>query len=169
MKNIPITNAFEKHATNPFLANINYRETNKITKIGEADVQLYDTKKHQVIKDSKVVYAQEFSYDKTKFLKIYDYELDFLFNLTPEAIKILAYIVKYKLEFERDEFFFSIPKYCEETKIRHSRKLNVGLNLLLQENIIARSEINTMFYINPSILFKGERKFLFIRQTKPNI
>lgn len=157
----------EKHKENPFLQQIELKEISKLDKVADTEnISLYDTKKKRVVKDAKVVFARETVYDRSVFIKIYDNDLSFIINLSTLAQKILAYIIKYKLEYNKDKFEFRTEDFCSKCNVPVNGKVSKAVAELAAANIIAAYDIQGLYWINPNLLFKGERKYLFYNDLK---
>jgi len=162
----------EKHTIykeNPFLDKLRIKEGIKISKIANVEhFKLIDTNNNKIDKDSKVVYAKEVSFDKTGFTKVFNNDLMFLNDLSKTGLKLFTYLLKYKLEYNRDTIIVNINEAIEKLNYKQSAKkeFNKAITELIELDIFARSTESNIFYLNPAIFYRGERRYLLYDKPK---
>lgn len=89
---------------------------------------------------------------------IYFYPLFFVLciGLSLKALKILEYILS-RLQPNRDKFFFILSDCMSQTGYKTKKSIYDGLTELLIHGIIARGPTEVIYFINPYILFRGDR------------
>lgn len=103
--------------------------------------------------------------DEEKFSKIYLTEISALYNLSKTGFRALSYILS-KLEVNKDLVYVYYPEmqnYCN-WKIR--KTCNQGLKELVSSKIIAPSLQPGFWFINPHIVFNGNRLTLISNYIK---
>lgn len=158
MANLNIT---EKFSENPFIDTLDYSQKRKVTeKLANTDLKVYNGKK--IVDDFKIVYAKEVAYDKAPFAKIFLEGLKILPKLSKSATKILFYILL-KLEYNVGTIHISTVDVCREFGLKENYRSNItrGIKELLDNKIIARHTDWNRYWVNPNIIFKGDRKYLF--------
>lgn len=103
--------------------------------------------------------------DEEQFAKIYIKEISNLFNLTKTGLRALSFVLS-KLEPNKDLVYIYYPdmqKYCSWT-VR--KTCNTGLKELLTAKIIAPSLHPGFWFINPNVVFNGNRLTLVTNYTK---
>lgn len=161
MTNFGITKATIGHEYNPFLDKVKLKEKTQITKIADAPDKKIVDKDGKTVENVSVVYAEEHSYDRTKFIKVYHGDLDFLNDLSKIGIKLFTYIIK-NLRWNQDTILFNVKLFCEETGYKNTNKVYIGMKELEKAELLAKHSIPNVYWINPSIIYNGERKYLFL-------
>jgi len=108
---------------------------------------------------------QNKSVDDELFAKIYINQISSIYNLTKTGLRALGYVLS-KLEPNKDLVYIYYPEmqvYCGWS-IRKS--CNSGLKELLTAKIIAPSMQPGFWFINPHIVFNGNRLTLMTTYTK---
>lgn len=155
-------NKYEKHAVNPFveeaITRVASETVRRTRKVGASN----NGAQHLVVNPSTGevdAYAQFMEIqevDEDKFTKIYISEFAAFYDLTKPAIKVLHYIISI-LKPKQDTFILRMDKCLEFTKYTHKVSVFSGLGNLIKSGIIARTIYNEEYYINPMVLFNGNR------------
>jgi hypothetical protein len=114
-------------------------------------------------------FVRQIEYEDKKFVKLYLNEFKVFFDLSKSAMKVLEYILT-QIQPNSDRLIF-IMKNCEEYTSLTQPTISSALSNLCQNQVIARSETASMYFINPTILFNGNRvTFMrtYIRKTSPS-
>jgi hypothetical protein len=143
---------FPTHNKNPFIKDLFIKESTKINKIQDTNLKI-TTPSGEV--KGKVVYASETNIDRTPFVKLFEY--DFLARIGSAGIEVFVYICKYMLKYSDDKIFILPDDVLSRTKYNSLTPVYRGLCELVKENVLARTSSTNIFWINPSILYKGER------------
>lgn len=101
-------------------------------------------------------FIRQVEVDEDQFAKIYLSNFSAFFELNPQAIKVFGYILTQLIP-NRDEFIFLIDDCLEYTRYKSETSIRLGLTSLLKNEIIARGRADNLFYINPMIVFNGNR------------
>lgn len=153
-----------RHKENPFIQDleIKIRHKNvKVSKLGKRDsIDLIDTGTGEhhgtYIGTTKKV-------DEEQFLKLFTANIAMTFDLKAPGIKafnVLCFVMQ-NTAIERDKIF--IDKFVlEEFNEAHKKKLSKavlyrGLSELIDSKIIARSQREGEYFINPNFVFNGDR------------
>ncbi len=78
------------------------------------------------------------------------------FDLKPQAIKVFGYILN-QLILNKDEFIFLTDECLEYTQYKSSTSVRIGLTSLLENEIVARGRADNLYFINPMLVFNGNR------------
>lgn len=153
---------FEVYYENPFLKqaveqvqkNIvkKYKTANKTDE--KAVLQAFDPKSGEVLGHTQFV--RQIEVDEEQFAKIYLSNFSAFFDLKPQAIKVFGYILNQLIP-NRDEFFFILDECMEYTGYKSDTSVRIGLTNLLENKIIARGRKEYFYYINPMVVFNGNR------------
>jgi hypothetical protein len=110
--------------------------------------------------------------DDEKFTKIYTSRIQVLFDLSTTGFKVFGYIADV-LKKGSDEFYFDHIECGSFTKLKSRPSMLKGLTELLEAGIIARRKNRPNFYfINPNVLFNGDRILyadLFIKKSAKQV
>lgn len=102
--------------------------------------------------------------DKEQFVKIYVDEIKALFDLSKSGLKVLGYFLQ-AMRINTDEIYLSIPKLMKYCNYSYKAQAYKGLAELLSNKIIAMSRDTNIWFINPHIIFNGDR-IAFVKQYK---
>jgi len=139
---------------NPFIQSILSMKTkNKTVQIGSRRNMSYN-ENGEFIGES-VIHIKK-KVDKEEFVKVFKDQISLIFELSKTAQKVLHYIIK-NLGMNKDLVIFDKSKAKAHTGLASTVSMYAGLTELIQKNVIARSNIIHVYYINPSILFNGDR------------
>lgn len=107
-------------------------------------------------------FVRQIEVDDDKFTKVYASNLQAFFNLSKTGVRVLAYVFTC-MHISRDTILFDIDEAMKYTGYKAHRSVYDGLAELLKAEIIARGKKDNIYYINPMIIFNGNR-INFIRQ-----
>ena len=102
--------------------------------------------------------------DKSQFIKLYVNEVSSLFNLSKSGLKIFGYIVT-NIKPINDEVYLHIQTIQKYYNYKSNVSIYRGLRELIDANIVAKSERPNIWYINPAVIFNGDR-LVFIREYR---
>lgn len=157
----------------PFLANLVIKEhkklkeiasfkTNKSFKLMEEDFDTDLGIPAENVKFNELVLADKQTYEGN-FVKMF--RADFLPKLNIYAIKIFSYIVK-NLEVNNNKIGLKVIDLQRSCDIEQSRRIYEGLKDLMDNGILAKTSYKEVYYVNPSIIFRGvNRKILFTHKN----
>jgi hypothetical protein len=94
--------------------------------------------------------------DEEKFAKVYLAQFENFWELSKPAIRVFGYIIN-SLKPNQDSFIFRMDKALIYTKYTHSNSVISGISDLIDKGLIARSNYEFEFFINPLIVFNGSR------------
>lgn len=162
MANITTISGFEKNKENPFLKQAVEQVQKNIvkkyktaSKTGErAVLKAFDETTGEILGHTQFI--RQIEVDEDKFAKFYLSNFSSFFDLKPSAFKVFGYILT-KLIPNRDEFMFFYDECMEYTGYKSEKSIYIGLASLLQNEIIARGRNDSVYFINPMIVFNGNR------------
>ena len=98
--------------------------------------------------------------EMNNFVKLFKDEISSLNNLSKTGITVFGYFIS-KLEMNKDEVYLYMQDLMDYGRWDQSNQAYKGLLELVNADIIFPSVMNGWFYINPAVLFNGDRiKFL---------
>lgn len=100
--------------------------------------------------------------DRTQFMKIYLSNLDVFFNFTRTAQKVLKYFIGV-LKKDRDEVTFNLAECIDASGLKGKSSVYKGIAELLQKEVIAKGPNETTYFVNPSVMFNGNRLMIINR------
>ena len=159
MKNLT---EFEKNTENPFLKQAVEQVQNSIVKKyktasntdQKAVLKAFDENTGEILGSTQFI--RQIEVDEEKFAKIYLDQFSAFFDLKPQAIRVFGYILS-QLTPNKDEFMFLIDDCLEYTKYKSSTSIRIGITSLLENNIIARGRTEFLYFVNPMVVFNGNR------------
>jgi hypothetical protein len=93
--------------------------------------------------------------DKSEFAKIYASEISVLFDLSKKALTLLIYFMK-KMDYE-NKIIFDYKKQYKDVGYKAYVQPLKAIRELIANEIIAPHIVDNIYWINPTIICKGER------------
>lgn len=109
--------------------------------------------------------------DREEFGKLYTAHIGMLFELSKTGIRVLAFILK-ELRVGDDFILFSTDTAIKKTGFKSKDSLYKGLTQLVEAGIIAKSQTSYKIFINPMIIFNGDRATFattYVKEKAPEI
>lgn len=137
---------------------IETRKKNLTVSRGTELIERKDTSKSYF---ANIVYTQEV--DKEEFIKLYTSQIKAYFDLTKTAYKVFFIFLRiYQDAIGKDHFYLSCKKAMSlAEKIDHfvlSESIFYrGVKELIEKRIIAKTNEKNWYFINPAIVFNGDR------------
>lgn len=145
---------FPQHRENPFIPNMLFPKGTKSVAIGRSkDKRVVDTVTGEV--DDSLFISIKKEVDKEEFVKIFQSQLQNLFNLSKCALKVLSYFMS--ITKFNDELDFDLDDCKKFTGYSSKESIFNGIAELLNDEMIARGKNPYKYYANPSIFYKGDR------------
>jgi len=94
--------------------------------------------------------------DEAQFAKVYLSQFAAFWELTKPAIRVFGYILT-RLKIKEDFFYFDMEDCMVYTEYTHRNNVLTGLTCLIECGIIARSTKSYKYFINPLVVFNGNR------------
>lgn len=161
-KNTTSITEFEIYYENPFLKQaVEQVQKNIVKKYRSATrtdekaiLKAYDDRTGEILGHTQFI--RQIEVDEEQFAKIYLSNFSAFFDLKPQAIKVFGYILEQLIP-NRDEFFFILEDCMKYTGYKSDTSIRIGLTNLLENKIIARGRKEFFYYINPMVVFNGNR------------
>lgn len=154
--------SFQKNKVNPFLEKA-IEEVNKgiVKKFKsssgqdqKAVLQAIDPNTGEVL--GHTTFIRQIEVDEEIFAKIYISQFAHFWELGKQAIKVFGYIMT-QLKPGQDMFIFLLDDCMKYTQYKNHRSIHQGLTDLLKSDIIARGPSEVLYFINPLVVFNGNR------------
>lgn len=144
--------------SNPFTKDFKYKKKQYYDKIDNISIKIGDKELTNAdFKEHNVVLAEKLYKDNEPFCKFFfNTDLD-ITNLNPSACKLLIYIMSSKLNINMDFIFINSRNITKELDMSINTIYSGILNLLQYNIIMKRTDAN-MYWINPHVIFRGDRK-----------
>jgi hypothetical protein len=139
---------------NPFIEPILSMKMKKKTVSISQTPQITINESGQYIGDSYMIVKKQV--DKEEFVKVFKDQLKIIFELSKTAQKLLTYFIE-NLGINKDFIVFDRDKAKISSGLLSDASIYSGLSELIQKSVIAKSNLSQMYYINPAILFNGDR------------
>ena len=152
---------FEKNKENPFLKEALEKVEKKVVKkyksssgtSKKAIFQAVDSEGNPVGHTS---FIRQVEVDEEEFTKIYLSQFSAFFDLKQNGIRVFGYVMT-KLVPNKDMFMFFLDECMEYTGYKSHKSVHSGLAQLLNCGIIARGRSDNFYFINPMVIFNGDR------------
>ena len=163
-KNIVKVSESQKYKSNPFLeSGIIKMDKGKSTVIaGSTKNILVDSESGEV--QGVTILHKYKEVDKTQFVKLFVNEVSALFDLSKTGLKTFGYILT-SLRPNDDIIYIYLPDLLKYAEWGSTVPAYRGLGELIANKIIAPSVKPNMWYINPNIVFNGDR-VLFVKEYR---
>lgn len=153
---------FSKNEENPFLKNaIEQINKNVVKKYKSSTGTSRAAILHAVNPDTGELlghtsFIRQIEVDEQQFAKFYLSNFKAFFNLSERSIRVFGYILT-KLTVNSDMFIFLFDECMKYTQYKSKKAIYSGLTELIQAEIIAKGKTDILFFINPLVLFNGNR------------
>jgi hypothetical protein len=158
-----------KYKSNPFL------EEGVLTiKRGKSTVIAGSTKKVMIDTETGeaeglVLLHKYKEVDKDQFIKLYLGEIKSLFELSKTGLKAFGYVLSC-MRINDAEIYLNMAQMTEFCQWKTTSQAYRGIGELIANKIIAQSVRSNLWYINPNVIFNGDRiafiKEYRLKQTK---
>jgi len=153
-----------KYETNPFILEDVFK-MNTATKtviVGSQKKVLVDTDTGEV--EGYTLLHKFKEVDKEQFVKLYVNEIQSLFDLSKTGLRVFSYIISL-MRINDATIYLDIHTAQKECGYAHKKAIYKGLSELVQNKIVALSNKPNLWFINPNIVFNGDR-IAFIKEYK---
>lgn len=162
-----------RHLTNPFVAKaieeIQFTKKTQIIRPGSRSAI------QQIVNDDgettgHTAFMKYIEVDDEQFAKVFLSQFASFWELTKPAIRVFGYILN-ELRPNSDRFIFKMPVALKITQYSTDASVLSGLSKLIECGIIARSEYDFEYFINPLVVFNGSRVTFaksYLRKEKEN-
>jgi hypothetical protein len=152
---------FKKNSENPFVEQaIEKINKNIVKKYKNASGSSSKAVLSAVDDNGEVVghttFIQQIEVDEEQFTKFYLSQFGAFWDLGKQAIRVFGYIMN-QLQPKKDMFIFLMEECKNHTGYKSESSVFIGLNQLLENDIIARGPADSLYFINPLIAFNGDR------------
>jgi hypothetical protein len=154
--------SFDKHLENPFVEQTIQDFSTRTKRLIAGDPNHLIISKDTGEITGQMAFMTHIEVDEEKFTKIFTSEIQSLFNLSSNAVKVFAYILSI-LRPNQDKVLIRIDDCKIFTGYKSESAIRTGLAILIKNNFIARTKYNDEYFINPMIFFNGNR-VSFVRQ-----
>jgi hypothetical protein len=120
---------------------------------GDANLMVVDSLGEQ---HASATFIREVEVDQGQFTKIYHDGLAMRSELSARGKKVFEYVC-HQLEPGKGTIHFMLSQCMEFTAYKSKANVMSGLGELLEADIIARSTESSLYFINPIVMFNGNR------------
>lgn len=173
MKNLT---TLEKHRENPFLQSmfdtveqnteIRYQSGRRTDQKGVS--QILDTNTGELI---RTTFLRKKEVDVDKFIKIFCNNVAQWADLSKPALKVFTWILK-NLKPQADYVIINRDMILADIGYKSAETLYKGLRELVAADIIAKGMVDGMWFINPMVVFNGDRVVFatdYIKKKHPEV
>lgn len=104
----------------------------------------------------QTTFVQQVQVDEKRFTKLYLDNFQAFFNLSQAGIRVFGYIMQC-MKPSNDTVAFDVQECMEYTQYKSKATIYKGLAELLSSRILARSKSDWKYFINPLIMWNGDR------------
>lgn len=126
---------------------------------------------HKVLVDTNTGDSEDITFfhrykevDKDKFVKLFVNEVQALFDLSKTGLKVFGYVLQ-SLKINQDLIYIDIEDARNYCGYKSKKQVYKGLSELIGNKIIAMSKRTSLWYINPKIVFNGDR-IAFVKEYR---
>ena len=165
-----ITNTSQRFENNPFIEYMELRTKNKII-MGRTDAVTSNQSTGEVLGHQMVATFRKV--DAEQFVKIFADKVSHIFDLTKTGYRILMIVIALIQEksINKDLFYMA---YADAEKVARLKKKTLsrdtfkkGVAEIITHGIIARAFTVNTYFVNPAIIYNGNRsKLTFVEQDE---
>lgn len=101
-------------------------------------------------------FMRQVDVDEEQFTKLFLAQFEAFFDLTKAGIRVFGYVMKC-LRPRIDMIYFDKDECMQYTQYTSLDSIYRGITELIKAGILARSKSDSMYYINPLIVWNGDR------------
>ena len=146
-------NPFIKQAVEQVQSNV-VKKYKTASKTGQKAILRAVTEDGEILGHTQFI--RQIEVDEQQFAKLYLSNFSGFFDLKAAAIRVFGYILG-QLVPNKDEFVFLLDDCLEYTGYKTKASVFQGLGELVESEIIARGKTDFLYYINPMVVFNGNR------------
>lgn len=160
-----------RHETNPYISKVlEHLKDKNVTisthKIANKEKGIVEFGTGEITPLYTVVHAKN-KVDVQQYNKVYMSGLTALFGLNKTEQKVLRYIFS-KLEKDKDWIYFSIKECKEQCEYSSNQIVHTAIAGLIKKEIVARTIESFKLWINPTVMFNGDRMMVINEYIKSN-
>ena len=149
--------AHEPHEKNPFIASITVKSRYKCIN-RRNDMALISTETGEVQEDTIAGFAQWKEVETDKFVKLYVNGVKALTELTSAGAKVFEVLYLKMQDLKgQDQIHMSFAAVNQDKTPMSLTTYTRGMRELIDKQFLAASVLPTMFWVNPSFLWNGDR------------
>ncbi len=166
--------SFPTNTENPFLKQA-VEEVNKTVVKKWKNTAGSDAKAISLVVDAQTgevngqtTFMRRIEVDEEQFTKLYLTQFQAFFNLTTAGIRVFGYIMTC-MQPRKDMILFDRDECMNYTKYKGVESIYRGLTELVKAGIIARGKSDYLYFVNPLIVWNGDRaRFVneYVKKTK---
>lgn len=160
MKSYKPIKQFEGYSENPFIEAM-LESVTPVKKVqwmkpaNDKEVQLIVSQKSGELQGHSA-FLRYIEVDEDKFAKIYLSQFASLFDLPKTSIRVFGYVLSV-VKPNQDQLIFDMEDCKKYTEYKTEKSVLEGLVGLIENGIIARSNKHYKYFINPLVVFNGNR------------
>lgn len=152
----------EVYPENPFIESVGYERTKKTEVLYTGDKAVVNVKTGEIDDDEQIAVARIKYVDSDQFVKLYVRYIHVFFELGQPAQKVARFVLEQvgRRALGKGEVLLSFNEYAAFYKGQKgvSRPTFMrGMQELASKNLIAKSPNPSIWWINPSMIFNGDR------------
>lgn len=153
-----VTN-FERFRENPFVEKAIediriVKKTQVVRASNKSEIQMIVSNQGEIEGYSQFLRFVEV--EEAQFAKVYLSQFTAFWDLSKAAIRVFGYIISV-LKPKQDSFILRMEACLTYTGYKHRKDVITGISALIEAGIIARSDYSDEFFINPLVVFNGDR------------
>ena len=155
----------EKYVKNPFLEDgvLTIKKGKSTVIAGSTKKVMIDTETGEA--EGLVLLHKYKEVDKDQFIKLYLGEIKSLFELSKTGLKAFGYVISC-MRINDAEIYLNVSNMCSFCGwSTTTTQVYLGLGELIKNKIIAPSVNSNLWFINPNVIFNGDR-IAFIKEYK---
>lgn len=159
-KSLPRLSDIAKNKENPFVEQALEQINNNIVKRYKTASKTGEKAILRAVDDSGEIlghttFIRQIEVDEEQFAKFYLSNFSSFFDVTKSSMRVFGYILK-QLKPKNDKFYFMIDDCMEDTGYSKPT-IYKALAELISLEIIARGPHDIIYFINPMVVFNGDR------------
>ena len=159
-------NDFERYSENPFvedvLEDIEKHRKKRVRHVKTARTGIAKQAEFTVVQNSTGeqmaygAFVELVELDEKQFAKFYVAELEKFYQINQSGRKVLSYIIT-RLKPNQDIVVLRMLECMEYTGYKHKKNVIDGIGNLIINGLLARAKYENEYYINPMVMFNGDR------------
>lgn len=164
----------EIHEFNPFVRELDIQKSRKTEVFYNGDKAIVNMKTGEIDTDDQIAVARVRYVDKEQFVKLYVSYIHIFFELASPAQRVARFVLEQvgRRAIGKGEVLLSFneyEKFYERQKGVSRPTFMRGLQELAAKNLIAKTSNTNIWWINPAMIFNGDRARFITEVRKTEI
>lgn len=143
---------------NPFMDSLTFKTGTQQKTMARGQIYFKDKSNNETIHETGFFGTRK-TVDKDTFTKVFSAGVKMMLELSATSYKVFLYVMS-ATKINDDTIVFVLSSCQEFTGLKSKTSIFKGLSELLEKQVLARTSEHFVYFINPAIIFNGDRMLI---------